>query len=251
MGVRTLVKWCIVAVVFTAIGASLTRSDETPPARAAEETAATTTPGADEQAVLARKQRRRHHRTARRVAEPTPAATPAPPTFVSCDDNIRVRAATTTCPFAENVFYEYYEKGAGSAVVTRIKAWSPATKRFYATRCDAGSQVVCVAGDGGEVRFSSSALAAYDDDQAAAYVRAHDTGTRPAESTEYADPDPSYEDPEPYYEAPDDYTAPSTDYGEEIPNYDEGNGYRVQCADGMYSQSGGIQGACSGHGGVG
>ena len=35
-----------------------------------------------------------------------------------------------------------------------------------------------------------------------------------------------------------------------IDNFDEGNGYPVQCNDGMWSQSGGIQGACSYHGGV-
>ena len=38
---------------------------------------------------------------------------------------------------------------------------------------------------------------------------------------------------------------------ENIPYYDEGRGYRVRCADGTYSQSGGIQGACSHHGGIG
>jgi hypothetical protein len=36
-----------------------------------------------------------------------------------------------------------------------------------------------------------------------------------------------------------------------IPTYDDGNGYPVQCADGPWSKSGGIQGACSGHGRVG
>jgi hypothetical protein len=35
-----------------------------------------------------------------------------------------------------------------------------------------------------------------------------------------------------------------------IDNFDEGDGYPVQCADGQWSQSGGIQGACSHHGGV-
>jgi hypothetical protein len=35
-----------------------------------------------------------------------------------------------------------------------------------------------------------------------------------------------------------------------IPNFPNGNGSIVQCADGEYSHSGGIQGACSYHGGV-
>ena len=35
-----------------------------------------------------------------------------------------------------------------------------------------------------------------------------------------------------------------------IPNFGNGRGYPVQCEDGTWSQSGGIQGACSWHGGV-
>jgi hypothetical protein len=34
-----------------------------------------------------------------------------------------------------------------------------------------------------------------------------------------------------------------------IPSFDEGNGYIVQCADGEWSHSGGLSGACSYHGG--
>jgi hypothetical protein len=34
-----------------------------------------------------------------------------------------------------------------------------------------------------------------------------------------------------------------------IPSFDEGRGYPVECADGEWSDSGGIQGACSYHGG--
>jgi hypothetical protein len=34
-----------------------------------------------------------------------------------------------------------------------------------------------------------------------------------------------------------------------IPNFDNGHGSIVQCADGMWSHSGGVQGACSDHGG--
>jgi hypothetical protein len=34
-----------------------------------------------------------------------------------------------------------------------------------------------------------------------------------------------------------------------IPSYSEGDGYRVECADGEWSHSGGEQGACSDHGG--
>ena len=36
-----------------------------------------------------------------------------------------------------------------------------------------------------------------------------------------------------------------------IGNFDNGNGYIVECADGMWSHSGGEPGACSYHGGEG
>ena len=52
------------------------------------------------------------------------------------------------------------------------------------------------------------------------------------------------------YDDQDDGPVYGTDGGN-IPNYENGTGYRVQCADGMYSHSGGRPGACSGHGGVG
>ena len=52
--------------------------------------------------------------------------------------------------------------------------------------------------------------------------------------------------------------AGTTDYGDHfcsthtcIANFDQGNGYIVQCADGEWSHSGGLSGACSYHGGEG
>jgi hypothetical protein len=93
------------------------------------------------------------------------------------------------------------------------------------------------------------------------------------ERTDYAQCDggagtaPDYSAPvEPDYSAPsgqddsDTSGIPVPDPGDDpsfcdthtcIPNYDNGNGSTVQCADGSYSHSGGIQGACSHHGGVG
>lgn len=47
-------------------------------------------------------------------------------------------------------------------------------------------------------------------------------------------------------------SAPSADFCTThtcIPNFPNGNGYIVQCADGEWSHSGGLSGACSGHGG--
>ncbi len=155
--------------------------------------------------------------------------------FVACDPNISARRETTSCPFAENAFYEYWASGGA----TSVRAYSPSTRRTYRLRCSSGTMVRCTAGDGAEIRFPESAVSAYTDDQAQAYAASADLG--PADSTgATSGPDTTG-----------DSTSSDGGYGNEIPNYDNGRGYRVQCADGMYSKSGGIQGACSGHGGVG
>ena len=51
--------------------------------------------------------------------------------FRNCDQNISVKAATTTCGFAQNAFYEYWTSGEASS----IEVYSPAAKRFFATHC--------------------------------------------------------------------------------------------------------------------
>jgi hypothetical protein len=61
-----------------------------------------------------------------------------------------------------------------------------------------------------------------------------DTSGPPSSSV----PDPGNQDPSTF-----------CDTHDCIPNFDNGRGSIVQCADGEWSQSGGIQGACSGHGG--
>jgi hypothetical protein len=92
---------------------------------------------------------------------PPPAANPA--VFVACDPNIRVKAATTTCPFAQNVFYEYFRDTAGYVSATTVRAWSPAARRFFSVACAGRKPITCTAGDGAEVRFSAEAMEAYDD----------------------------------------------------------------------------------------
>jgi hypothetical protein len=68
-----------------------------------------------------------------------------------------------------------------------------------------------------------------------------------------APPPPSYSPPT---SLPDPYSPPPSEVDafcathDCIPNFPNGNGYIVQCQDGTYSHSGGIQGACSWHGGV-
>jgi len=206
-------------------------------------------------AAAERAGKRRH-----KARSPRPA--PQSPAIVACDENITVRAATTSCPFAQNVFFAFYENASAVESQNAIEAYSPVSRQNYAVACatDAGENVTCVAGDGGEVHFGLGAVAVYDDEQAAAYASSHDLGPQRAADNEAQDGSGAdsrgetyggadlYEKDESHSDEP--YDA-SDAYGDEIPNYDEGNGYRVQCADGMYSQSGGIQGACSGHGGLG
>ena len=178
--------------------------------------------------------------------------------FTYCDKNIRARTATTTCKFAENVFYEYWTYWHGDSL--GVVAYSPVTRRDYAMTCSEGSTVICKAADGGEVRFSKAAVERYREDQAASYEAHADTG--PLCHGEACDADPTAPDsttPTPSSPAP---AAPDTsptvpdtpgfcDTHACIPNYGNGNGSTVQCEDGTYSHSGGIQGACSHHGGVG
>ncbi len=183
-----------------------------------------------------------------RVAAPPPAprrtrksrnATPTQSAFVSCDANVEVKAETTSCGFAQNVFWHYWTSGEAQS----LDVYSPATKATLATNCTAsGGRVSCATSDGGEVRFPRTALDTYSTAQADNYAATHDLGPDPYESLDGAGPSTSHSQTTP---APE---TPST--GEDIPNYPNGRGNRIQCADGMYSQSGGIQGACSGHGGV-
>jgi hypothetical protein len=171
----------------------------------------------------------------------TRAQKPPAPVFVACDPNITVRATTTTCGLAESAFYEYSQAGNGS-----IRAYSTSAGQWFGMRCRGSSTVICKADDGSEVRFPQSSVDAYTYANAVTYSSSHKVSVGPdGEGSAPA----AASDPEPVIEP--DPPADDTSPGENIPNYDEGNGYRVQCSDGMYSQSGGIQGACSGHGGVG
>jgi hypothetical protein len=185
------------------------------------------------------------HRAHRHKPKTAVAPRPRASAFTNCDDNISVKASTTTCGFAQNAFYEYWTSGE----VSEIEVYSPATKRYFATDCtvDAGT-VRCTTNDGGSVRFPVAAVGRYDQSQADAYASSHDLGS----GSPQAAATPEYTPPA------DDASPPSYDGGADfcdthdcIPNYPNGNGSTVQCMDGTYSHSGGIQGACSHHGGVG
>ncbi len=187
------------------------------------------------------------------ASPPAPAttshSTPVPRGFTRCDANITAKKGTTTCPFAQNVFYAYWQHGSPS-----IQAYSPATGVTYRLRCHATTgRVICTAGDGAVVRFSAASIDRYTSANARAYAGSHDLGHASTPAARAPAPAPS--DPPPAV-AP--ATPPASTGTEDfctthdcIPNYPNGNGSTVQCSDGSFSHSGGIQGACSHHGGVG
>lgn len=110
-----------------------------------------------------------------RQKSPPPRTTP--PAFVDCDPNIQAKAETTTCPFAENVFWAYWTSGESSSP---LQVWSPATKSNFTTTCESdGIQVTCTTSDNAVARFSQTALEQYSQDQADAYASSHDLGPDP------------------------------------------------------------------------
>jgi hypothetical protein len=231
-------------LALTASAVSACGSTETTKTVTVTTPAASTTPATSTSATPQRPAKRTTH-TRSRAAKTTKA-----PTYSHCDANIRVRTATTTCPFAQNVFLAYWTSQDYDDF--QLSAYSPATGTEFDVDCTSRQTVVCTSGDGSEVSFPESAVDAYDLAQAKHFVSTHDVGddifpwTDGGESSD--SPPSETTSPTPSYSAPD---TSSTPPGENIPNYDNGNGYRVHCADGTYSHSGGIQGACSHHGGVG
>jgi hypothetical protein len=168
--------------------------------------------------------------------------------YKRCDANIRARKVTTTCGFAENAFYAYYKSGGA----TTLRVWSPAVHRTFSTRCTRSAGVVtCRTADRGVVKFAQSAVNAYDEDQAAAFAAAHETGNATSTPSTPASSASAGEVPDNGTAEDDTDSGSFCDTHDCIPNYPNGNGSTVQCADGSYSHSGGIQGACSHHGGVG
>ena len=103
----------------------------------------------------------------------------------SCDANIKAKAGTTTCAYAENVFYGYWLNESEPGVLADspgVPAYSPAAGRMINAKCSGASKVVCNAGDGGYVTFSARAVAAYTLENAKAYAASKELGDVPAPS---------------------------------------------------------------------
>jgi hypothetical protein len=85
---------------------------------------------------------------------------------------------TTSCRFAENVFWNYWSSGKASS----LEVWSPTVRSSFATSCDStGVEVVCSTSDGAIVKFPQAAVDSYSDAQAAAYASSADLGPDPSE----------------------------------------------------------------------
>jgi hypothetical protein len=202
-------KWAVLAVVLlvigAVIGAALDGERAASPGAAAKgsvnaNAAATATPTSKPQtAAPSRKSKPREK--APKAPAPTPTPTAKPPTFVACDANIRARAATTTCEFAQNVFYEYwyswtyYESAA-------FAAYSRAASEWFDMRCVGTATITCRASDRGEVRFPMSAVVAYTERNATTYSSKHKVSASPDgyfNGGAPPDADPEYSAPEPSY----------------------------------------------------
>ncbi len=186
----------------------------------------------------------------------------------NCDTSIVVNSVTS-CAFAENVFYEYYESVRAQTRPKSLRAHSPTTGQDYSLSCSLRQGVVGCLGEPLAtdiyISFPGAAIASYTEAQASAYARSHDLG-HPAPAT----PSPGEEANPPSEEAPGggrggggggggDAVGSYSHAGDEafcnghtcIGDFEGENGYVVRCADGTYSHSGGISGACSHHGGEG
>ena len=115
-----LVPMFLCVLVVAACGSAQTET-VSGPARAAARSSLTATPKPVQVATRPKKQRRHVNRVHRAV-------------LTACDANIRVKAATTTCAFAQNVFYEYW-KAAQSGPASSIDAYSRAGGRTHADMC--------------------------------------------------------------------------------------------------------------------
>jgi predicted Rdx family selenoprotein len=101
----------------------------------------------------------------------------------ACDANIKAKRATTTCTFAENVFYAYWlneEEPGVFADSPGFPAYSRAAGRTFYVGCSGTSMIVCRAGDGGYVTFPVAAVSAYTVAEAKRYAAGAQLGNVPA-----------------------------------------------------------------------
>ncbi len=183
----------------------------------------------------------------------------------NCDTNI-VANSDTSCPFAENTFYEYYRSGGGGTSATSLMVHSPTTQKDYEVFCKHSETLIACTGSplstGIYVSFPRAAIAAYTEAEANAYASSRDVGHpgAPGEGIQSQAPEQSEpSESEGNESATEDEVGSYSHAGDEafcnahecIGEFEGEGGYVVECSDGSYSHAGGISGACSGHGGIG
>jgi predicted Rdx family selenoprotein len=126
--------------------------------------------------------------------------------MTACDANIRAKVGTTSCPFAQNVFYGYWLNQQEPGVFADragIPAYSPATGTTFDVNCSDANKIACRAGDGGYVTFSMAAVSAYNVADAKKYAATHELGDVPPPSSSNSgqtDPEAGGSDCDPNYE---------------------------------------------------
>jgi hypothetical protein len=188
---RWIVAGAVVPIALVS-AAALSACGETPRTK----TVTVTTPAPPPSAATTQTKLKSHASPDARRSAHRRSGTP----LTACDPNVRAKAATTTCGFAENVFYEYWlarESGEG----TEVRAFSSALGRFLAVTCETRALVTCRTDAGALVRFPLSAVRAYTPANAESYAQRHkvsggpDPTPAPEESSSGGseDCDPNYE----------------------------------------------------------
>jgi hypothetical protein len=176
----------------------------------------------------------------------------------NCDTNIVANSATS-CDLAETAFYEYW-----ASSQSNIKAHSGVTNRDYELTCEnQNGMIACVGSPISTslyVSFPQAAVAAYTSSEASAFAATHTVGVtqnlgggQSASTSVESSPTP------PSSSSATDQLGSYSHEGDQsfceehqcIGDFESEPGYVVECADGTYSHSGGISGACSHHGGEG
>ena len=171
----------------------------------------------------------------------------------NCNTDI-VANSNTSCGFAENAFYQYYEAHSRGGKGVSVMVHSPATGKDYELFCEQSSGLIgCDSSplsDDIYVSFPEAAIASYSDAQAASYARTHAVGhpglaaasTQPQESSLGAREGgkSSGEDEVGSYSHEGDEAF--CNMHECIGNFDSEDGYVVECSDGTFSHAGGISG---------
>lgn len=154
----------------------------------------------------------------------------------SCPGTQVTVGPNTSCPFAQKVATVLDAANhAMGHFPANVTAFSPVTGKTYSLRCSIlgfGSELVCATlppATGVVVLPLRTTSAA-----------------PPTTSTSTSTPEPSVEGPGSFSHVTDAQFCSTHACIENFPN---GNGFIIQCADGDWSHSGGVSGACSDHGG--